>query len=169
MSKVIHIAVSDDFTLTYGDFKVDPAQIAEKGLAYLLQYGFSQSLQDSVAGHAAKLKAETVSKTDLSPKWNDAEIATQVYDRMAARVDAISTGDVGTGRVGPRVLGIEAVMREVAFEAIKLHAAKNKVKLPAKAEERNKLIDSYLAKYAAKARTEAERRMAAVEEIEIAV
>lgn len=166
------INLPDDFAVVYGNFTLtaeDLANVDPKGQAYLLQYGFAQSLQDSIAGYAAKLAKETVSKEDATLRWNDEEIDRMVHDKQADRMAAIIRGDVGSGRVGPRATGIEAVMRDVAWEVIHAHAAKTKSKLPTVAADKNALIDQYLAKYAAKTRAEAQRRMDAVEEIDISL
>lgn len=164
MPKTITFNVSDDFTLSYGDFTLDPATINEAGLRYLIQYGYSQSLQDAVAGASAKLKAEM---KDGQRVHSDVEVAVMLHDKLQARHNAIQAGEAGSGRVGPRVSGVDKIMQDVAWETIRAHATKTKSKLPQDAAGRNALIGAYLAKYEARTRAEAERRMAAVEEIEI--
>lgn len=125
--------------LTQGDFKVSPEVITEKGLSYLLAYGFRQSVQDCIAGKAKELREEIVSDDDAaklglepgSRRYNDAEIASQLRDIQQARVAAIIDGTIADGRTGaPRMTKLESIMNAVAVERLRAKLAKFKLALP---------------------------------------
>jgi hypothetical protein len=151
-------------TLTYGKFTIDTADVTESGIAYLLQYGFAKSLQDSVAG----VKAAMADETDESgeAKYNDAEIAVALHDKQQSRFEAIVAGTVGTRATGPRATPVETMMRNVAKEAIRVACVAQGRKLP-KGEAMVALVDKYLSKHMAATRAEAERRIAATAGIDL--
>jgi hypothetical protein len=138
--------------LVSGDFKVAVETILanQKATAYLLQYGFRQSLQDAVAGMKKALSAEGKS---------DSEITAAMVDATQKRFDAIMAGTIGN-RVGvSRVTGIEKLMRDVAIETLRVAAAAKKVALP-KGADLTALADKYIAKHGDAVRAEAEKRQA---------
>lgn len=74
----------------------------QNAIAYLLNYGFGKSLQDSVAGV----------KKELEGKGESAEtIAATIAKDMAERAEAILSGSVSAR--GPRLSGPDAIRREV--------------------------------------------------------
>lgn len=147
-------------------FKADLENLAAslnihpRGLFYAIQYGVSQSMQDSIAGYAKELNAEVTESGE--PKYSDKEKADLIHTALAERFDAIRAGEVATRSKGPRVKGVEKLIRDIAWETIVARAAALKVsdKLPKKADERSAMVDKYLAveANATTARTEAERR-----------
>lgn len=108
--------------LTHGDFKLPVANLAPSGVAYLLQHGFSKSLTDSVAGLRKELKDEGLPQADIDAK---------VLATMQERMDKIAKGEVGTRTNGPRLRGLDAMLRDVALEQAKTLG----IKLPTKATE----------------------------------
>lgn len=158
MSDTNEVTLAADGVLKYGDHQVMIADIAPKGLAYLVQYGFAQSLQDSVAGYAKRLR------DDKEHPLTDDEIAAKVSEKMAERFADIVAGEVGIRSGAPRLSGVEKIMRDVAREAIKaqvvaLNATGKKLTMPT-GEKLGELVEKYIAKHADAVKAEAERRMA---------
>ena len=140
--------------LEYNGIGVNVANITPAGIAYLLQYGWAKSLQDSVAGRKKALMAGD----DETPPMSEDEAEAKLVEIMTKRADAIVAGEVGQRAGGPRVTKLERVMRNVAAEIIKAAAAKAGKKLP-KGEAWQTLVSSYVAKHEEAVREEAERRM----------
>lgn len=139
--------------------------LSPKGLVYLIQYGANKSGQDCVAGLAKEL--DEAKNEDGSPKYDATEKAVMFNDEYSARFNAIVAGDIGHRTQGPRVKGVEKVIREVVWETIVARATVLNVagKLPKKAVEQATMIEKYLAdgERAASAKAEAERRMGATQ------
>lgn len=110
--------VSNQTVLEYNGFRAEISEIATAGQAYLWQYGFAKSLQDSVAGLAKELKESGVPAD---------EIPGRIKSAMQERFDKILAGTVGTRSTGPRVMGFDKILRDVAEREL---AAK--IKLPTK-------------------------------------
>lgn len=151
--------------LVYGDFTYDLPGDHDAREAYLLQYGFAQSMQDSIAGKAKAWREAT--NEEGNRLHSDVEVQVMLHDAQQARFDAIVEGTVSHGARGPRLATIDRIMRDVATERLKANAAKTKQSMP-KGKELSALVDKYLAKYADSAKEEAQRRMdATAEEVEI--
>lgn len=156
--------------ISYGDFAAVIADLSPTSTAYLLQYGFAKSLQDSVAGvkgAVAKASIEEFAafckEVDL-PDDSEAEAVADavVARRMGKRFDNILAGTVGTrGPAGPKASPIEKVMHAVALERIRAKAKAKSIKLP-KGEALAELVAKYIAKSEADIRAEAEHRIASV-------
>jgi hypothetical protein len=143
--------------LKFGKHEVMLQDVSPKGLLYLVQYGFKQSMQDSIAGYAKKLAEE--GKPDDAGPYTEAEIAELVAERQADRFDDIVSGEVGTrAGGGPRLSGIEKIMRDMAKDAIKAAVVAKGVKMPT-GDTLAKFIDQYIAKHDATLRPEAQRRL----------
>ena len=139
-----------------------------EAIAYLLQYGFSKSLQDSVAG---KLKVFLAGVRNTSedtakglPEWKaepmtEDEAKVEIQRLLAERADDIRTGSVTRRAGGPRLRGIDWYIREVAKDFLAKAAAAKGKKLPAKAADLQPRLDAYTTKNADKVRAEAQRRM----------
>lgn len=127
-------------------------------LQYLLSYGWSQSLQDSVA--AVKSKAKKDGKSDE-------EIDTLVASTMSDRANAILTGTIGVrGPGAPRLSEIDREIRKIGEEAMRAMAKGSNVKLPDRKTEKGKadydaLFGMFLSTYSAEWTAEAERRIEA--------
>ena len=80
------------------------------GLDYLLQYGFSQSLQDSIAGRAKAVRDELTTRPEGNTDWNmpdeatiEAAIAEDIDGMLQKRMNAILAGTVAVrGSAAPR-------------------------------------------------------------------
>lgn len=88
--------------LSFGDYILDTdalaPETAQKTIDYLLQYGFSQSMQDSYAGPRAKAAAAV-----KEGKATEADVAEAVKTALDARFAAIVAATVGTrGPSGPK-------------------------------------------------------------------
>lgn len=143
--------------LVSGEFRLPISAILDnpKATAYLLQYGFRQSLQDAVAGMKKELSAEGKSKDEITAALREA---------THKRLDAILCGTMGS-RVGTaRLVGIDKLMRDVATEALRTAAAAKKVTLP-KGKDLSALLDKYIAKHGDAVRAEAEKRQATAAEM----
>lgn len=143
--------------LEYNGFKAKVSEIDAKGIAYLLQYGLAQSLQDSVAGYAKKLRDEVTDKGERV--YTDEQVADEVTLRMTERFDDILAGEVGA-RIGggPRLSGIDKIMRDVAREEIKAAVVKAGMKNP-DTKKMAELIESHIAKNGDRLRVEAQARL----------
>lgn len=142
--------------LKFGTHEAMLQDISPKGLLYLVQYGFKQSMQDSIAGYEKKLADEK--NEDGTAKYTKDEITQAVIDRQSARFDDILAGEVGTRTGAPRLSGIEKIMRDVARETIKAAAVAKGMKVPT-GETMTKFAEQYVAKHEAKVRAEAQRRL----------
>lgn len=133
--------------LTHDKFSIDADDLGGSSVAYLLQYGFTQSMQDSVAG-LAKRVVDTVRNMDSTdvkvfatankavmlwaaqtgwkgnPKATPNAFADSVIEyKLRERMNAITHGTIGT-----RSTSIESRIRELAESAIRAKAKKlNKV------------------------------------------
>lgn len=144
-------------TLVSGTFSVAISTVLDnpKATAYLLQYGFRQSLQDAVAGMKKALSAEGKS---------EAEINAAMAEATQKRFDSIMAGTIGIRVGAARVTGIEKLMRDVAIEALRAAAAAKGVALP-KGKDLTALAEKYIAKHGDAVRAEAEKRQATAQEM----
>lgn len=156
-----------------------------KGIAYILQYGFAKTLQDSVSGEAKRLKDRAKQITDaiaagteddLDPEredgepLTDAEITAKLQADMVERRDNILDGTVSAR--GPRLPTIERVMKEIAIANLKAIAKEKGKKMPAKVKGKpntalDAMVKAYTAANEAKVRAEAERRIEALKNVEV--
>jgi hypothetical protein len=143
--------------------------IAESSVPYLLQYGFSQSMQDSIAG-AAKVVATDLAeqaKKAGKPMPTDAEITAATEEHVAGllgkRWDSLVSGDIGT-RVPTQRDPVLALAREEIWNILRRpeNAEKAKAIRALDKEARNakitKLAEDYKAKYNDKLVAEVARR-----------
>jgi hypothetical protein len=152
-------------TLKYGRFEItDATTLSPESISYLLRYGFSQSLQDSVASVKAKAKKEGKS---------EAEIDALADETMAKRYQQILDGTVGFREpAGPKLSPFEVEYDRVSFDAIrklaadKAKAAGVKVTLPKKGSDEYAALRTKLeAKFGDVWKKEAERRVKAAEKL----
>jgi hypothetical protein len=176
----------DDTMVSYGNQSASTGGISAKGLAYLLQYGWSQSLQDAAAGVGAEVKAtakgvqsgdeKAIAKWDrLRTECNLGPVATDesgvrtlsefvTEARQSRRAAAIVAGTVGEGARGPRLDPMARMVRIVAEEFLRALYARKKAEganlgpLPTGAAL-TEMVDRYAAKNTDKVRAEAERRV----------
>lgn len=126
--------------LSYGGHSLTVGDIGEAGLAYLLQYGYSQSLQDSIAGLAKKVKgdADKFAKAltiDTPAEGDEDGLSALVEmvedDKLADRSAKIAAGTIGLPTGVPRLAGDAKLANGIAREWLRRAAAEAKVKLPA--------------------------------------
>lgn len=141
-------------------------------IAYLLQYGFSQSLQDSIAGRAkavademlppvADRKADFVVPTQAQI---DAAVASDIEGQLGKRLDAIKAGSVATRGAGVARDPAAGIVRELLVAWAKAKGGK----LPKADSDEYKALAAKMS--AAKAdwiKAELERRAAVGAEIDI--
>lgn len=171
-------------TLKHGDFTLELAGDFTKTQAYLLQYGFTQSMQDAVAGTAKAVRdlaADCRKGGDgfdkAMAKWTktleytvmpDADFAIDadvekvasmaMHQDATMRYEAILTGTVGTRSGGGRLPPVDRTMAEIAEEEIRAAHATRKIKLPDAAGMRD-LVQRHLAKNGERLGAEAVRRI----------
>lgn len=164
-------------TLVYGDWSVKVADLPAKAIAYLLQNGFSQSMTDAAALTKAQKQDEHGNDLD------DDTIAAKVKSLRDARFARIVAGEVGVRAGGPKATGIDALIRTIAVERLRVQLAKYKLVLPSGKDkdgnaktikignemlDRETIISRYVAKNGDELRAEADRRRAeAVDEAEM--
>lgn len=150
----VTVNIPSGLVLKYGAWEIPAADASPATLAYCLQNGFHQSMVDA----AAFSKEEKEGKTE-------AEVEAMATEKRQARFDNIVAGTVGHRAGGPRVRGVDKIVRDVALERLTAVAAAKGKALPkgkGAAEKVNKLVDLYLSDEgrAADCRAEAERRHA---------
>ena len=108
-------------TITYKTFSLETESLNSSALAYLIEYGFKQSLQDSVAG---------VKKAALEEGQTEADAEALVLSTMQVRFDAIIAGEVATRSQGPRLVGVDKFIADYAEVVLKAQCAKKKISWP---------------------------------------
>lgn len=158
------VYIPADWAVEAHGHKITTGDLNPAVVAYLLTNGFTQAISD--AGAIGKADMEKRAKAN-GPMFDDdgeeldgIELAREQLqtERRLAKFNAILDGTISTRTVGPRVRGIDKVMRDVAKAWVLEAVAKAKMETP-KAAALATLVDKYLAKYADKVRAEAERRM----------
>lgn len=147
-------------------FSVDPESLKPETIAYLLQYGWAQSLQDSVAGRAKKVREESAAK-----EMDSAEIDQAIQDdelgTMQKRMDAILSGVVRNGTRGPRdVFG--SMFAKVAKDLLSAYAKAKGKKLPkANSDELKVLLEKFTNANREAIETETKRRIEEANAVEV--
>lgn len=139
----------------YG-FEFNFNELSPASLEYLLKYGASQSLQDSVASVKAKAKKDGKS---------DDEVGALVKEAMAKRHAAILAGTIGFRHPSEKVSPLDAMIAKVGREELTAMAKAKGTKLPVK-EKYDALFTAALERFAAKWTAEAERRLALTADVE---
>lgn len=135
----------------YG-FKFEFESLPPKSLEYLLKYGASQSLQDSIASVKSKAKKDGKS---------DEEVKVLCREAMAKRYNAIVTATIGFRHPAEKVSPLEAMIGKVGREALTAMARAKGTKLPTK-EKYDALFEAALVRFKDSWTEEAERRLAMV-------
>lgn len=130
---------------------------------YLLQNGFKQSMADSIAGYKKELEAEGEGMgDDFTRKYTDDQVHALMIEALTERYDAILKGEVGFGAMGPRLRGVDKIMRDIAVTTLNNAYAANKTLTKPKGEAWLSLVTAYVTKNDAKLRAEAESQMALI-------
>lgn len=149
-------------------YACDPNKLPAESIAYLLQYGWAQSLQDSIAGRAKKVKDECEADTEHPDRDAEAEIDADLDGTLSKRADAIMSGTMGQRESVSRD-PFETMCNRVATEMLvkALRASKTTVKRDSdKWKELHKQVRD---KYADSIETEAARRLESTDSIEIEI
>jgi hypothetical protein len=107
------------YTRNGTEYSAEVEQLPAKSVEYLLQYGWSQTLQDAIAGDAKRIKEDMISKANEAgePVPSDDEVTTAVKagldEALADRVKSILDGTVGD-RVGVVRNPFETACRDLA-------------------------------------------------------
>lgn len=168
----IPLNIPADFTAEYEGHIVTAAELAANpngaaAAAYLLVYGWKQSLQDSVASIATRVKdakpdARKVMVRDhnMTDDVTDEDLAKAVRAMtLAARAKAIMAGAVGVRVGGARLDPIESRMRDIADAKIYAAAKKKGAKRPT-GDDLSELRAGYIAKHGDALRQLAESQLA---------
>lgn len=160
-----------EFTVDFDEAEgvVSIAGLKPETIKYLLQYGWAQSLQDSIAGREKKVRDEIAAQnaTGLAVLAEDeieAQVAADIEGALGKRMDGILAGTVSSRAVGEPKDQLRAVANDMVRKA--LAAAKKK----ATKEQVKELVDQILADPARREKVQAEfdRRKASADlEIEI--
>ena len=142
--------------IKWGEQTIHVVDLPQAAIHYLLQYGANKSRQDAVAGMKKELTAEG--------KTED-EIAQAMEVEFADRLARIMDGTISTRVVGPRKLGIEKVMADIARERITASCAARKTKAPT-GKTMTELVERYLSLKGDSVREEAQRRLDSLADIE---
>lgn len=133
---------------------------------YLLQNGFKQSMADSIAGYKKELESEGEGEgDDFIPKYSEGEVHGLIVEALTERYDSILKGEVGFGSTGPRLRGVDKIMRDIAVTTLNNAYANNKAMTKPKGESWTALVTAYVTKNDAKLRREAEAQMALVADV----
>lgn len=114
------------------EFAIETATLPEAAITYLLQYGFAQSLQDSIAGRAKAVRDEMVAegKKEGNEAPTEAEIAEAIKQDLLGtlekRMNAIMAGTVATRSPGAPKDEAAGIVREILLA----HAKSKGLKLP---------------------------------------
>lgn len=138
------------------EFSCDVESLPPAALAYLLQYGWAQSLQDCIAGRAKLVRDE----------GGDEEAVRQdLLGTLAKRADAIRAGEVGVRSPVASILpGRSAGFISVAKEWLRAYAKAKGLKLPkADSDDYRALLAKYAQAVGEKIEAEAARRAATLD------
>lgn len=157
------------------EYKVDFAtdlglkDAATPAVAYLLTNGFRQSMADSIAGYAKELRRDGLFEKPADPQsdpipngartYDDATVAKMVVEALDERFAAIIAGEVGFGNAGPRLRGVDKVMRDVAVERLRASYIANPDLTAPKGDDWAALVTRYTALNDADLRAEANKRL----------
>jgi hypothetical protein len=142
--------------------------IAESSVPYLLQYGYDQSMQDSIAGRAKRLRDKThedavKAGTTVDLDQLDRDVEADIQGALGKRHDAIVSGTVGT-RVGRTADPLAPVAREIIGAQLAAKGLKVGNGKDVTPQNFSEMVSEFLADPArrAKAQKESDRRAAFV-------
>lgn len=122
------------------DYAVDSAELPEAAISYLLQYGWAQSLQDSIAGREKKVRDELATDSpDMAPDEVRQAVLDDLHGTMMKRMDAIVAGTIGV-----RVTSERDELTGIARDIVRKQLAKKGVKLNMKNESDKAKFDGFV-------------------------
>lgn len=143
--------------------KVNINSLPPSTIYALAQRGFTHILGNEVASYASSLAKKTNDAGE--PLHTKEEIETLADAKRVEKLNQMAEGKLGVGSNGPRVKGIDAIIRDVALEAIRKAATAKKVPMP-KGEALQTVITAAIAKNGDAYRVEAERRQSTVADLD---
>lgn len=146
-------------------FQLEVESLPKESIAYLLQYGFNQSLQDCIAGRAKAVATEYLEGVKKGkPEQSPAEVKQMIVDdllgTLGKRFDAIESGTVGV-RVGQPRDELRAIAKEMVAAAVKAKKA------TVTKEKMAELVQNLLDTKRDAVQAEADRRKAAQGTVEV--
>lgn len=152
-------------------YETESSTLPETAIAYLLQYGFSQSLQDSIAGRAKAVEQELLNPDPKPEGWTapdkatiDTAVQQDLDGTLSKRLDAIIAGSVATRGPGVARDPSAGIVRELLVAWAKAKGGK----LPkADSDEYKALADKMRAAKAEFIAAELARRATVADEIDI--
>jgi hypothetical protein len=157
---------TEDKVLSWGEHKVEPSDVPAQSLFALAQRGFTHVLGNEVAASISAWK-----KTEEGTKATETETEAKAKSIREAKLAKIMDGTLGVRTAaGPRVSGVEAIMRSIAVERLRVKLKKHDLVLPTgektvtvagKPMNRDALIAAELRHGEKAIREEATRRQAA--------
>ena len=155
----------DEKTLKWGSYEVSPSDVPAVSLLALAQRGWTHVFGNEVASALTAWR-----KTEEGARSTQEQIDSWLAAKRDAKLAAIMAGTLGVRAAGqPKATGIEALVRSIAVEWLKVALATQGAKLPSgdkvitvkgKAMTREQLIEATLRARGDKIRAEAERVMA---------
>jgi hypothetical protein len=149
--------------------------IAESSVPYLLQYGYDQSMQDSIAGRAKRLRDKThedavKAGTTVDVDQLDRDVEADIQGALGKRHDAIVAGTVGT-RLGRPTDPLHAIAKDIVWAHLTAKGHKIGKSGDVTVANALELVSDFLANPAnrAKAEKEAKRRAAALADLVTAI
>lgn len=144
--------------LCFGTIRVGVEEISPAGIEYLLQYGFSKTLQDCISS-----KKTRFAKKLASGEVTEGEVEEAVDAAVREKVRNIVEGTVGVLRPGRPTIDLIGKERvRVAKEFLRKTAKVLRVKLPKlNTKEYTEMMEGYLEKNRAVIEAEARNRMEA--------
>jgi len=157
------------YTRNGKEYSVETESLKAESLSYLLQYGFSQSLQDSIAGAEKAVRQEYKEQADAAGETVDeAEVAEAVKQdidgTLQKRVDAILAGTVGT-RVPQQRDPFAAMCKRIATEMARKGFKAANIKWPK--DRADEVVGKVLEKHKAAIEAEAKKRLDAQSEVTV--
>jgi hypothetical protein len=162
-----------EYTRDGQTYQLDTTTLGAEALAYLINYGFRQSMQDSIAGRAKAVREEmeTFTRADgttFTQEQINKAVADDIAGTLGKRLDAIKSGAITQRAAGEPRDPFAAMCRRIAVEILRATAKAKGKKLPkADSDEYEALVGKVLAAKAEDIETEAKRRMAAAESVDI--
>lgn len=140
-------------------YAIETTTLPDAAINYLLQYGFAQSLQDSIAGLQARTEKEILEESpDLAEDEIQAKVLEAIDARLLKRLDAIIAGMQVQTRESRDPFASEC--KRVAIEGLKAYAKAKGKKLPkVGSDEYDSMLEKYSTHFAEKIAESAKKRL----------
>lgn len=147
-------------SLSAYDFAIEVGELPSEMILALAQHGFKQKLGDAAA----------MTKEEKAELGSEEAVAAKIAERRKAIVQNLREGKFSAGgTAGPRLKGLDAIVRDVAIERLKAAFSAKSIKWPTgkgSAERIAELVGKLVAKHGDDIRAEAERRMASLADVD---